>query len=210
VGSRNGRGRALGIAGFERQNSSPAPTESQPPNARRAVRLPRANASRPSARGPRHIEPLRGGKVFTWMARWVMSVDLRHPASIKEPGMLSASRFATSPSSHTVATKDDAGGLPLPPDRTFRANEQVQERRWTPAISTGEGDHHPGEEHGRQLPGREDQHRRYPGQRLRRRGGARLRLVDGVLLLVDAAEGPSQTRFVLARPLALGLPAVVW
>ncbi|HEY2027696.1 MAG TPA: translational GTPase TypA [Myxococcales bacterium] len=37
-----------------------------------------------------------------------------------------------------------------------------------------------------------------------------LRLVDGVLLLVDAAEGPlPQTRFVLSKALALGLPAVV-
>jgi GTP-binding protein len=37
-----------------------------------------------------------------------------------------------------------------------------------------------------------------------------LRLVDGVLLLVDAAEGPlPQTRFVLGKALALGLPAVV-
>src|SRR5512138_877228 len=37
-----------------------------------------------------------------------------------------------------------------------------------------------------------------------------LRLVDGVLLLVDAAEGPlPQTRFVLSKALGLGLPAVV-
>src|SRR5512132_1504486 len=37
-----------------------------------------------------------------------------------------------------------------------------------------------------------------------------LRMVDGVLLLVDAAEGPlPQTRFVLGKALALGLPAVV-
>ncbi|MBN2360190.1 MAG: translational GTPase TypA [Deltaproteobacteria bacterium] len=37
-----------------------------------------------------------------------------------------------------------------------------------------------------------------------------LRMVDGVLLLVDAAEGPlPQTRFVLLKALALGLPAVV-
>ncbi len=37
-----------------------------------------------------------------------------------------------------------------------------------------------------------------------------LRLVDGVLLLVDAAEGPlPQTRFVLSKALALGLPSVV-
>jgi len=37
-----------------------------------------------------------------------------------------------------------------------------------------------------------------------------LAMVDGVLLLVDAAEGPMpQTRYVLAKALALGLPAVV-
>ena len=37
-----------------------------------------------------------------------------------------------------------------------------------------------------------------------------LRLVDGVLLLVDAAEGPlPQTRFVLTKALGLGLPSVV-
>src|SRR5258708_28651515 len=37
-----------------------------------------------------------------------------------------------------------------------------------------------------------------------------LRLVDGVLLLVDAAEGPlPQTRFVLGKALALALPPVV-
>jgi GTP-binding protein len=37
-----------------------------------------------------------------------------------------------------------------------------------------------------------------------------LRLVDGVMLLVDAAEGPlPQTRFVLSKALALGLPSVL-
>ena len=37
-----------------------------------------------------------------------------------------------------------------------------------------------------------------------------LRMVDGVLLLVDAAEGPlPQTRFVLSKALELGLPALV-
>src|SRR5713101_8157589 len=37
-----------------------------------------------------------------------------------------------------------------------------------------------------------------------------LRLVDGVLLLVDAAEGPlPQTRFVLSKALAMGLRTVV-
>lgn len=37
-----------------------------------------------------------------------------------------------------------------------------------------------------------------------------LRMVDGVMLLVDAAEGPlPQTRFVLSKALELGLPAIV-
>ena len=37
-----------------------------------------------------------------------------------------------------------------------------------------------------------------------------LRMVDGIMLLVDAAEGPlPQTRFVLSKALALGLPAMV-
>ncbi|NBC16048.1 MAG: translational GTPase TypA [Bacteroidetes bacterium] len=37
-----------------------------------------------------------------------------------------------------------------------------------------------------------------------------LRMVDGIMLLVDAAEGPlPQTRFVLSKALALGLPSIV-
>ncbi|MEO1075024.1 MAG: GTP-binding protein, partial [Bacteroidota bacterium] len=37
-----------------------------------------------------------------------------------------------------------------------------------------------------------------------------LRMVDAVMLLVDAAEGPlPQTRFVLSKALALGLPPIV-
>jgi GTP-binding protein len=37
-----------------------------------------------------------------------------------------------------------------------------------------------------------------------------LRMVDGIMLLVDAAEGPlPQTRFVLSKALALSLPAIV-
>ncbi len=37
-----------------------------------------------------------------------------------------------------------------------------------------------------------------------------LRMVDGIMLLVDAAEGPlPQTRFVLSKGLQLGLPAIV-
>ncbi len=37
-----------------------------------------------------------------------------------------------------------------------------------------------------------------------------LRMVDGIMLLVDAAEGPlPQTRFVLSKALELGLPAII-
>src|SRR5690606_28721244 len=37
-----------------------------------------------------------------------------------------------------------------------------------------------------------------------------LRLVDGVVLLCDAAEGPlPQTRFVLGKAMCLGLPVIV-
>ena len=37
-----------------------------------------------------------------------------------------------------------------------------------------------------------------------------LRMVDGIMLLVDAAEGPlPQTRFVLSKALDLSLPAIV-
>ena len=57
----------------------------------------------------------------------------------------------------------------------------------------------------------EDQHRRHAGpRRLRRRGRARLRMVDGVLLLVDASEGPlPQTRFVLRKALEARLPVLL-
>src|SRR3972149_4471177 len=41
-------------------------------------------------------------------------------------------------------------------------------------------------------------------------GERALALVDGILLLVDAADGPMpQTRYVLSKALALNLPAVV-
>jgi len=51
-----------------------------------------------------------------------------------------------------------------------------------------------------------DQYRRHPRPcGFRRRGRAILSMVDGVILLVDAAEGPMpQTKFVTAKALALG------
>ena len=55
------------------------------------------------------------------------------------------------------------------------------------------------------------QHRGHARPRgLRRRGRARLLMVDSVLLLVDAAEGPlPQTRYVLQKAMARRLPVVV-
>ena len=57
----------------------------------------------------------------------------------------------------------------------------------------------------------EDQHRRHAGpRRLRRRGRARAAMVDGVLLLVDASEGPlPQTRFVLRKALEARLRVIL-
>src|SRR5207245_2400589 len=95
---------------------------------------------------------------------------------------------------------------------TYRANEQVQER----AMDSGDLEREKGSTilakntavnyRGVKIdigatPGHDD----FGGEV--ERG---LRLVDGVLLLVDAAEGPlPQTRFVLGKALALGLPGVV-
>jgi len=61
------------------------------------------------------------------------------------------------------------------------------------------------------LRGHSNQHRRQPRPcRLRRRSRAQPQLVDAVLLLVDAAEGPlPQTRYVLQKAMARRLPVVV-
>ena len=75
----------------------------------------------------------------------------------------------------------------------------------------GEGHHDQGQEHLRPLEGQDDQHRRHPRpRRFRRRGRARPQMVDGVLLLVDAYDGPqAQTRFVLRKALQHGLKVII-
>src|SRR5439155_3929662 len=56
-----------------------------------------------------------------------------------------------------------------------------------------------------------DQHRRYTGsRRFRRRSRADYEMVDGVLLVVDAHDGPqAQTRFVLRKAMENKLKPVV-
>jgi len=119
--------------------------------------------------------------------------DLRHPASIKEPGMLSREQIRTSPSSHTSTTERRRWWTSSSASRTFRANEQVQERAMDSAISSGRRDHHPGENTAVNYRGVKINISIPRSRRLRRRGGASLRLVWR-LLLVDAAEGPFRRR----------------
>src|SRR4051812_14387539 len=143
----------------------------------------------------------------------VMSVDLRHPASIKEPAMLSREQIRNiAIIAHVDHGKTTLVDFLFRQTGTFRANEQVQER----AMDSGDLEREKGitilakntavNYRGVKInivdtPGHAD----FGGEV--ERG---LRLVDGVLLLVDAAEGPlPQTRFVLGKALALGLPAVV-
>ena len=94
---------------------------------------------------------------------------------------------------------------------TFRSNQVVAERVMdSNDLEREKGITDPLEGHRGPL-GREDQHRGHAGPLgLRRRGGANPRSVDGVLLLVDACEGPMpQTRFVLKKALEQKLQPIV-
>ena len=95
----------------------------------------------------------------------------------------------------------------------FRANQELTDR----VLDSGDLEREKGitilrQAHGRALRRDEDHHRRHArARRLRRRGGAGLAMVDGVLLLVDASEGPlPQTRFVLRKTLEARLPSSWW
>jgi GTP-binding protein len=79
-------------------------------------------------------------------------------------------------------------------DRVMDSNDQERER----------GHHDPRQGCVDHVEGRQDQPGRHARpRRLRWRGRAGLTMVDGVLLLVDAAEGPlPQTRYVLQKALA--------
>src|SRR5467141_3325684 len=205
VGVAKRRGRALGIAGFERQellsraDGKPHRTLAGP-----SV-FPGPTPQDPQPEGL-DIEPLRGGKVLHLDGEMVMSVDLRHPASIKEPGMLSREQIRNiAIIAHVDHGKTTLVDFLFRQTGTFRANEQVQER----AMDSGDLEREKGitilakntavNYRGVKInivdtPGHAD----FGGE------------VERVLLLVDAAEGPlPQTRFVLGKALALGLPAVV-
>ena len=89
----------------------------------------------------------------------------------------------------------------------YRENQEVVDRVMDSGdLERERGHHHPGQEHRHPLQGREDQRGGHPGhadfggevERI-------LKMVNGVILLVDAAEGPMpQTRFVLSKALELG------
>jgi GTP-binding protein len=94
---------------------------------------------------------------------------------------------------------------------TFRENEQVRERVMDSMdLERERGITIMAKNTAVRYRRREDQHRRHARPRgLRRRSRARLKMVDGVMLLVDAAEGClPQTRFVLRKALEARLPAI--
>ena len=95
---------------------------------------------------------------------------------------------------------------------TFRENEEGRRARDGQQRPRARArHHHPGQELRGRLEGHAHQHRRHPGHA--DFGGEVervLSMVDGVLLLVDAVEGPMpQTRFVTKKALALGLKPIV-
>jgi GTP-binding protein len=83
--------------------------------------------------------------------------------------------------------------------------------RWTQRPGARARHHHPGQVHLGRLEGRARQHRRHARpRRFRRRGRAHPDMVDGAVVLVDAAEGPMpQTKFVLGKALKPGLKPIV-
>src|SRR5207237_8048457 len=85
----------------------------------------------PQATNPEGLDgvPRRGGEVLLQEGEMVMAVDLRHPASIKETGMLSREQIRNI----AIIARVDHGKTTLVDflfrqTGTFRANEQVQER----------------------------------------------------------------------------------
>jgi len=87
---------------------------------------------------------------------------------------------------------------------TFRSNQQIQERVMDSMdLEREKGITISREECGFSVERLSDQHRGHTRpRRFRRRSGADHEMVDGVLLVVDAHDGPqAQTRFVLAKAL---------
>jgi GTP-binding protein len=85
----------------------------------------------------------------------------------------------------------------------FRENQVIVERVMDSIRSSAAWHNHSGEEHFHSLEGHQDPHRRYSGHSDFGGGSSILRMVDGVLLVVDAFDGPiPRTRFVLRKALA--------
>src|SRR5439155_263076 len=212
VGVPERRRRTFRVARFQRQELL-SRTHRQPHRSFAGAAVVPRPASQDAKPERLDVEALRGGKVFHLDGEMVMSVDLRHRPSIKEPAMLPREQIRNiAIIAHVDHGKTTLVDFLFRQTGTFRANEQVQER----AMDSNELEREKGitilakntavNYRGVKInivdtPGHAD----FGGEV--ERG---LRLVDGVLLLVDAAEGPlPQTRFVLGKALALGLPAVV-
>ena len=90
---------------------------------------------------------------------------------------------------------------PLQQSGTLDHQRKARNGSWTPMIWNGERGITIRQEHCDPLERLPHQHRGYPGsRRLRRRVERVLSMVDSVLLLVDAVDGPMpQTRFVTRR-----------
>src|SRR5438477_5586484 len=212
VGIAKRRGRAFRSAGFQGQELL-SRADGKPHRTLAGTSVFPGPAPQDAQAEGLDIEPFRDGKVLHLDGEMVMSVDLRHPASIKEPAMLSREQIRNiAIIAHVDHGKTTLVDFLFRQTGTFRANEQVQER----AMDSGDLEREKGitilakntavNYRGVKInivdtPGHAD----FGGEV--ERG---LRLVDGVLLLVDAAEGPlPQTRFVLGKALALGLPVIL-
>jgi hypothetical protein len=121
-------------------------------------------------------------------------------------------KFATSPSSRTSTTGRPPSSTRCSARRAPSAKiRSSKSASWTPTRSKKSGGSPSSPRTRPSVEGHEDQHRRHPGhadfggevERI-------LRMVDGVLLVVDAFDGPMpQTRFVLRKALELGRTPIV-
>src|SRR3989440_584572 len=144
----------LALAGHDPQRQEVQSTVRVPERRRRTFRVARfqrqellsrthrqphrsfANAAVFPGPAPQHaksealdIEALRGGKVFHLDGEMVMSVDLRHRASIKDPAMLPREQIRNiAIIAHVDHGKTTLVDFLFRQTGTFRANEQVQER----------------------------------------------------------------------------------
>src|SRR5262249_60481574 len=122
------RRRARGSPRLERQELPPGPAREPHRSFTRAPVLPWPTPQNAQAEGL-HVEAFGGGKVLHLDGEMVMSVDLRHLPSIKEPAMLPREQIRNiAIIAHVDHGKTTLVDWLFRQTGTFRANEQVQER----------------------------------------------------------------------------------